>query len=257
MKNFEISESNLPENSFGDENGQGVENEDILENISKVLADLDVGSLGSIQEQVGDLRINAGKNEILKKFLSWPIKQQTEYLKKFIRGQRMLTNGLFVEAKYPLVGKNVKFQLSNAEIHLGQLVEFTGNADIVLMGEKDSPSILKIGPKASIGSNIKMNLGPGLHEIGAECSLAWDINLISKSFHSIRYEDGSENEAYRPIRIGDRVWIQFGVIILPGVTIGSDTVIGAGSVVAKDIPDHCFAAGNPARPIRKIKSWHR
>jgi maltose O-acetyltransferase len=55
-----------------------------------------------------------------------------------------------------------------------------------------------------------------------------------------------------PITIGDNAWLGGGVIVCPGVTIGENTVIGAGSVVVRDIPDHVFAAGNPARIIRRL-----
>lgn len=55
-----------------------------------------------------------------------------------------------------------------------------------------------------------------------------------------------------PITIGDNTWFGGGVIVCPGVTIGEDTVIGAGSVVIRDLPDHVFAAGNPARVIRQL-----
>ena len=54
----------------------------------------------------------------------------------------------------------------------------------------------------------------------------------------------------RPIVIGDDVWVGGGAIICPGVSIGSRTVIGAGSVVTRDLPDDVIAAGNPCRVIR-------
>lgn len=59
-------------------------------------------------------------------------------------------------------------------------------------------------------------------------------------------------EIARPIHIGDRVWIGGGAIICPGVTIGENTTIGAGSVVTKDIPANVFAAGNPCQVIREL-----
>lgn len=55
-----------------------------------------------------------------------------------------------------------------------------------------------------------------------------------------------------PIAIGDNTWLGGGVIVCPGVTIGHNTVIGAGSVVIRDLPDHVFAAGNPARVVRGL-----
>ncbi len=56
----------------------------------------------------------------------------------------------------------------------------------------------------------------------------------------------------KPIEIGSDVWIGGGAVILPGVRIGSRAVIGAGSVVTRDVPDDMFAAGNPCRVIRAI-----
>ena len=59
-------------------------------------------------------------------------------------------------------------------------------------------------------------------------------------------------EAGKPITIGSDVWVGGGAMICPGVTIGSRTVIGAGSVVTRDIPEGVFAAGNPCRVVREI-----
>ena len=60
-----------------------------------------------------------------------------------------------------------------------------------------------------------------------------------------------------PVRIGKRCWLGAGVIVMPGVTIGDDTVIGAGSVVTKDIPSGVLAFGNPCRVVREIGEHDR
>jgi maltose O-acetyltransferase len=62
-----------------------------------------------------------------------------------------------------------------------------------------------------------------------------------------------KQEFAKPIEIGSDVWIGGGAIICPGVKIGSQSVIGAGSVVTRDIPEGVLAAGNPCRVIREIK----
>jgi maltose O-acetyltransferase len=62
--------------------------------------------------------------------------------------------------------------------------------------------------------------------------------------------DGWESAA--PITIGDNVWLAAGVIVCPGVSIGADSVVGAGSVVTRDVPAGVLAAGNPCRVIRLI-----
>ncbi|MPN26714.1 Galactoside O-acetyltransferase [bioreactor metagenome] len=60
-----------------------------------------------------------------------------------------------------------------------------------------------------------------------------------------------------PVRIGNNVWIGAGVIILPGVTVGDDSVIGAGSVVTKDVPPGVVAFGNPCRVVREFGEHDR
>ena len=60
-------------------------------------------------------------------------------------------------------------------------------------------------------------------------------------------------EAGEPIVIGDNVWLGGGAIVLPGVTIGADTVVGAGAVVARDLPAGVVAVGNPARVVRVLE----
>ena len=77
--------------------------------------------------------------------------------------------------------------------------------------------------------------------------------VFSTAGHAIDSEQRNRGlEIALPITVGDSVWIGANVSVLPGVTIGSNTVIGAGSVVNKDIPDGVIACGNPCRVIRKI-----
>jgi maltose O-acetyltransferase len=66
-----------------------------------------------------------------------------------------------------------------------------------------------------------------------------------------------KQEYGKPIEIGSDVWIGGGALVLPGVRIGSRSVIGAGSVVTRDIPGGVFAAGNPCRIIREIGDEER
>lgn len=70
--------------------------------------------------------------------------------------------------------------------------------------------------------------------------------------HPMNAELRRREEYGRPIEIGSDVWVGGGALILPGVRVGSRTVIGAGSVVTRDVPDGVFAAGNPCRVVREI-----
>jgi maltose O-acetyltransferase len=75
---------------------------------------------------------------------------------------------------------------------------------------------------------------------------------IYTATHPLNSELRRSQEFGKPIEIGADVWVGGGAIICPGVQIGSKTVIGAGSVVTRDIPGGVFAAGNPCRVIREI-----
>lgn len=77
--------------------------------------------------------------------------------------------------------------------------------------------------------------------------------VFSTAGHAIDSEQRNQGlEIAQPITVGDSVWIGANVSVLPGVTIGSNTIIGAGSVVTKDIPEGVIAVGNPCKVIRKI-----
>lgn len=75
---------------------------------------------------------------------------------------------------------------------------------------------------------------------------------IYTAMHPLNAESRRREEYGKPVDIGSDVWVGGGAIILPGVRIGAQAVIGAGSVVTRDIPAGVFAAGNPCRVIREI-----
>jgi maltose O-acetyltransferase len=75
---------------------------------------------------------------------------------------------------------------------------------------------------------------------------------IYTPMHPLNAEQRRHQEFGRPVSIGSDVWVGGGAMILPGVRVGSRSVIGAGSVVTRDVPEGVFAAGNPCRVIRAI-----
>jgi maltose O-acetyltransferase len=75
---------------------------------------------------------------------------------------------------------------------------------------------------------------------------------IYTPMHPLNAQLRRQQEYGKPVEIGSDVWVGGGALILPGVRIGSRAVIGAGSVVTRDVPDGVFAAGNPCRVIREI-----
>ena len=97
--------------------------------------------------------------------------------------------------------------------------------------------------------------------IGSKVLIASNVQIYTSSHPILPQErlrlDGNETEEpfFRtyalPVEIQDNVWIGGGVVILPGVTIGKNSVVGAGSVVTRSIPANCVAVGNPCRVIRR------
>jgi len=75
---------------------------------------------------------------------------------------------------------------------------------------------------------------------------------IYTATHPLNAELRRRHESGKAVEIGSDVWVGGGAVILPGVRIGSRAVIGAGSVVTRDVPKHVFAAGNPCRVICEI-----
>ena len=109
----------------------------------------------------------------------------------------------------------------------------------------------KIGHDTFINHNAYFMDGGGI-TIGSHCFIGPNCGLYTAVHATIAEERNQGLEKALPIVIGDNCWLGGDVTILPGVTIGNNTIIGAGSVVTKDIPDHVVAVGNPCRVLRTI-----
>ncbi|UCC80223.1 MAG: acyltransferase [Candidatus Zixiibacteriota bacterium] len=120
----------------------------------------------------------------------------------------------------------------------------------IVPGKGKDVSSIVIGDYTSIGDRTEIHCGNSV-VIGNYVLISWDVNIIGYDYHA----PGGGPPESEPIVIEDEVWIGARAIILKGVTIGKGAIIGAGSVVSKEIPPYSFAAGNPARAIKKVSSW--
>ena len=120
-----------------------------------------------------------------------------------------------------------------------------------------APFYCDYGFNISIGKNFYTNHNVTILD-GAKVTFGDNVFIapncvFSTAGHAIDSEQRSRGlEIALPITVGDNVWIGTNVSVLPGVTIGNNTIIGAGSVVNKNIPEGVIAAGNPCKVIRKI-----
>lgn len=113
------------------------------------------------------------------------------------------------------------------------------------------------GKNITIENDVYINFGCIILDcaqifIGANSLLGSNIGIYAAN-HATNAEERINGGCYgKPVSIGKRVWLGGDVKIVGGVSIGDDTIIGAGSIVTKDIPSGVIAAGNPCRVIRKI-----
>ncbi|MBS2534925.1 sugar O-acetyltransferase [Catenulispora sp. NF23] len=110
---------------------------------------------------------------------------------------------------------------------------------------------LTVGARTFINYNLTaLDAAPIV--IGEDCQIGPNVQLLTP-VHPLEPQPRKDRlESARPITIGDNVWLGGGAIICPGVRIGDDSVIGAGSVVTRDVPARRLAVGSPARVIREL-----
>lgn len=126
----------------------------------------------------------------------------------------------------------------------------------------EAPFRCDYGYNIEVGENFFANynlviLDVGKVKIGKNAQIAPNVAIYTAG-HPVHPD--SRNSGYEygiDVTIGDNVWLGGNTVIMPGVHIGSNVVIGAGSVVTKDIPDDVIAVGNPCRVLRKITEEDR
>lgn len=128
------------------------------------------------------------------------------------------------------------------------------------------PITFHYGCHTRIGKNSFINFNFTVQDdakvlIGDFCDFGPNVTIVTPCHPMLAEErrslvdsDGTSRRLCyaKPVQIGNTCWIGANAVICPGVTIGDGSVIGAGSVVTRNIPPNCFAAGNPARVIRSI-----
>lgn len=157
-----------------------------------------------------------------------------------------------------LVRQPVLF-LGRGTIHIGAGVEFGWHRSASFYSgyshvEAAAPeSVIEFGNGAEVNNSafIKSE-GPGIR-IGARALIGSFVEIFDSDFHDLhpdRRRGGTPRMA--PVELGENVFVGDRSLILKGVTVGRDTVIGAGSVVVSSLPEGVVAAGNPARVVRDL-----
>lgn len=126
-----------------------------------------------------------------------------------------------------------------------------GNGEILLQARRPS-AVICIGSGNSFSNNVSIIANKAV-SIGQQCLIGDQVSIYDSDFHETdptrrRLGSGKEN----PVTIGNNVWLGSRVIVMKGVCIGDNTVVGAMSLVTRSLPANCIAGGNPATIIRRL-----
>ncbi len=167
--------------------------------------------------------------------------------------------------QYNHLGKNVAFDsnvyISNPEfVDIGNYVHIQTDVWIDIINKKSNP-LLIIGDYSDLGKRTFISVASKV-VIGRKVLIAPNVHITD---HNHQYQNpnipviNQGITAPLPVEIGDGTWIGINAVILPGIKIGKNCVIGANSVVTNSVPNFCVAAGNPAKVIKryipKARKW--
>jgi len=156
----------------------------------------------------------------------------------------------------------------NSEIVLSDGVILCSDSRFTALGVAHPVILRTLRPNARIAIGVDTGISGAVIcaalsiEIGGQCLLGADVQIFDNDFHALapenrRHDNSPENIGAAPVIIEDNVFIGAGSKVLKGVTVGQNSVIGAGSIVSKNIPPNSIAAGNPAKVIAELPITHK
>jgi carbonic anhydrase/acetyltransferase-like protein (isoleucine patch superfamily) len=113
---------------------------------------------------------------------------------------------------------------------------------------------LLLSKGAKVGARTIVNVESGI-TIGPDVRISWEAQLLDTDFHWTSSPSGRVRQHTAPIVIEGKVLVGTRSLVLKGVTIGRGSVVGAGSVVRRDVPPGTIVAGNPAEPVGEVADW--
>jgi acetyltransferase-like isoleucine patch superfamily enzyme len=166
----------------------------------------------------------------------------------------------FIRPQLDSLGSNYQvmkpwyFNINGQYIHIGESVHVITAPDrrvtLTTWQFADHAGHINIGDYCLLCPGTRLDSASRI-DIGNNTMLAANVYVTDADWHDI-YDRSRPIGRTRPVRLAENVWIGDSSIVCKGVSIGRNSVIGAGSVVASDIPENVIAAGNPARVIRPL-----
>jgi acetyltransferase-like isoleucine patch superfamily enzyme len=172
-------------------------------------------------------------------------------LRFYLRSRLFDSRDPVVLARSVVIGKR-----RPARLIVGCGVRIAKGCVLVVGTGREPESLLQIGPRTIVGPGTRIMAATQVR-IGARCMISWNCSIFDSIGHKMWLKSTGESEIESPITIGDDVWIGPNSIIMKGVTLGSGSIVGAGSVVRRDVPPSSLVVGNPARVIDRVLKWER
>ena len=193
------------------------------------------------------------RTRFIRKIYYWNL-QSLKHFSTFITKKKFKLCGISYGSDIRAIGKIIIYRTPESTIQIGNHCTFNSSSKYNFRGI-NHPCILQTGSpegKIIIGNHVGMSgvsiVSNKSVKIGNHVLIGANCTIGDRDGHSDRYATSSN-----PIELKDYVWLGMNVTVLKGVTIGEHSIIGANSIVTKDIPAFCIAAGNPCKVIKKIK----
>ena len=152
--------------------------------------------------------------------------------------------------------EQLPYLLGSGKICLGNDVRLSGKSSFGFSSRHVDSPVLTIGNGTFLGHNCSINVGKSV-TIGSHVLIAGGVRISDFDGHPVDHVDRRKglttpSDAVEGVIIGDDVWIGHGAIILKGVRVGDRAIIGARSVVTKDVDSDTIVAGNPSRVVKSL-----
>ncbi len=182
------------------------------------------------------------------------------YLKRLDLNFRKWYVEHFLRPQFQHLGKGCTFmkpwyvQVFGWPVDLGDFATVISTPDrrvrLTVWGREKNDGFISIGRYSLLCPGVRMSAATGI-TIGDSCMMASNVYITDSDWHGV-YDRADYIGATGHVTIGNNVWLGDSSIVCKGVSIGDNSIIGAGSVVTRDIPDNVIAAGNPAKVIKKL-----
>ena len=180
------------------------------------------------------------------------------YVKRLFEWHQRFYIRHFIEPQFTSLGKNYamlkpwSIEIYGAPIRIGDSVHLISNSEDKIRFTVLGDGAIELGNYVLICPSVRISSASSI-KIGDNCMVASHAYLTDADWHDI-YDRTQPIGNTAPIVLEDNVWIGDSALVCKGVTIGENSIIGAGAVVASDIPANSIAVGNPARVVKTLDS---